>query len=128
MFRDYENKTSREVNFKGHTSMKKSTAIILVLIAVIAFLLYDKATTKPTVIEVEKKQAPVVEVMKKENRECLLSAERFFENKRSQDVDLYSATWNENYNEITGTCYVQIQGNIYDVKTGELITTRQMVK
>ena len=106
MFRDYENKTSREVNFKGHTSMKKSTAIILVLIAVIAFLLYDKATTKPTVIEVEKKQAPVVEVMKKENRECLLSAERFFENKMSQDLDLYSATWNENYNEITGTCYV----------------------
>lgn len=108
--------------------MKKSTAIILVLIAVIAFLLYDKATTKPTVIEVEKKQVPVVEVMKKENRECMLAAENFFEIKRSQDLELYSATWNDHYDESSGTCYVEIWGNVYDVDTGRLIKARQSVE
>lgn len=58
----------------------------------------------------------------------MLAAENFFEVKRSQEVDLYSATWNETYDESSGNCYIQIQGNIYDVKTGELITTRQTAR
>ncbi len=106
----------------------KSGAVILVLVLMIGYLLYDKITTKPKTVYIERKQTVPTEVTKNVNRECLLSAERFFETKRSQDIELYSATWNEYYDESSGTCYVQIQGNIYDVKTGELITTRQTVR
>lgn len=111
----------------------KSRVIIFILVLMIGYLLYDKITTKPKTVYIEQKQtvsseAVPAEVAKNVNRECLLSAESFFETKRSQDLELYSATWNEYYDESSGTCYVQIQGNIYDVKTGELITTRQTVR
>lgn len=106
----------------------KSGAIIFILVLMIGYLLYDKITTKPKTVYIERKQTVPTEVAKNVNRECLLSAESFFETKRSQDIELYSADWNEYYDESSGTCYVQIQGNIYDVKTGELITTRQTVR
>lgn len=55
-------------------------------------------------------------------------AENFFEVKRSQDIDLYSATWNEHYDESSGTCYVEIWGNVYDAKTGKLIKAAQQAR
>lgn len=112
---------------------KNTNTIIFILLVVIGVLIYGKVTTKPTIIYRESKQTttetsqPSQEI-KKVNRECLLSAEKFFEQKRAENIDLYSATWNEHYDEITGNCYIQIQGNIYDVKTGELITTRQTIR
>ena len=112
---------------------KNSKAIIFILIFIILVLIYDKAITKPTIIYKEQKptttETPqVAPEVKNVNRECLLAAEKFFEQKRAEDIDLYSAMWNEHYDEVTGNCYIQIQGNIYDVKTGELILTRQTIR
>ncbi len=106
----------------------KSGAIIFILVLMIGYLLYDKVTTKPKTVYVEQKQTVSTEVTKNVNRDCLLSAERFFETKRSQDVELYSATWNEHYDESSGTCYVEIRGNVYDVNTGRLVKAKQSVE
>lgn len=121
---------------------KSSQAIILILLLIIGYLIYDKITTRPTTYQVKEQasvntsKTAVSPEIKKVNRDCMVAAENFFEQIRAKNIDLYSATWNEYYEESSGICFVGIKfggwessfnfedytsgGLIYNVKTGEI--------
>lgn len=73
----------------------------------------QSTTTEPV------KAAPFSQGSAGVNRDCLISAENFYEAKRATDLELYSSSWEAHYEESSRMCFVQInKGIIYDVATG----------
>jgi hypothetical protein len=107
--------------------------LILILLVIIGYLVYDKMTTKPTVVFQEPTQkqnqvstkstttSPTSPPQKNAvPHDCLISAENFFEAKRASSIDLYSADWDAYYDGSSRICFVQINnGTIYNVTNGD---------
>jgi hypothetical protein len=111
--------------------MKKSyLAVIIILIAIIGYLVYDKLNITQVTVQQEQKQVPAQNATQTPqatapesnttNHDCLISAETFFEKKRAGDVDLLGADWDAHFEASSGICFVQFTtGAIYDVTTGD---------
>lgn len=105
-----------------------SLAVIVILLAIIGYLVYDKINTTPVVVQQEQKQVPAQSAPQASqtapqsngtNHDCLIAAENFFEKKRATDVDLLGADWDAHFEASTGICFVTFTtGAIYDVATG----------